>query len=88
MEYNGPVPYPPSFNEMECLELPPTRQRITVENCSCKYAAFFTLKAENKALQIEKCVVVGSDRVATASGRDREANAFLSVNIETMHDLC
>lgn len=87
VEDNMPEPCAPSFSEIECVELPPSWQRITVENGSGKFAAFFTLKSENEALQIEKCVVVDSDRVATASGRGREAKAFLSVNIETMHDL-
>lgn len=87
VEDDMPEPSAPSSSEIECVELPPSWQRITVENSSGKFAAFLTLKFERKALQIEKCVVVGSDRVATASGRGREAKAFVSVNIGTMHDL-
>ncbi|KAH8037879.1 hypothetical protein HPB51_018367 [Rhipicephalus microplus] len=79
-----PEPSAPSFAEMECVELPPSWQRITMENGSGKFAAFFTLTSANKAPQIEKCVVVSSDGVATASARGREAKAFLSVSIETM----
>lgn len=82
-----PEPSAPSFAEMECVELPPSWQRITEENGSGKFAAFFTLTSANKAPQIEKCVVVSSDGVATASARGREAKAFLSVSIKAMLDL-
>ncbi|KAH8031901.1 hypothetical protein HPB51_021543 [Rhipicephalus microplus] len=82
-----PEPSAPSFAEMECVELPPSWQRITEENSSGKFAAFFTLTSASKAPQIEKCVVVSSDGVATASARGRKAKAFLSVSIKAMLDL-
>lgn len=82
-----PEPSAPSFTEMECVELPPSWQRITVENGSGKFVAFFILTSANKAQKIEKCVVVSSAGVTTASARGREAKAFLSVNITTMLDL-
>ncbi|KAH8033715.1 hypothetical protein HPB51_015551 [Rhipicephalus microplus] len=50
----------PSFNKIESAELPPSWQRITVENDSSKFATFFTLKLERKALRIDEGVVTGS----------------------------
>ncbi|KAH8038614.1 hypothetical protein HPB51_002738 [Rhipicephalus microplus] len=49
-----PEPSAPSFVEMERVELPPSWQKITVENGSGKFAAFFTLTSANKAPRIEK----------------------------------
>ncbi|KAL3201112.1 hypothetical protein MRX96_053552 [Rhipicephalus microplus] len=60
---------------------------LTLEDSDGKYMVCFTLTAQRRLPQIEKCVVVGTDNIATASALGRVVTALKNVSIRTLGDL-
>ncbi|KAH8027861.1 hypothetical protein HPB51_010828 [Rhipicephalus microplus] len=76
-----------TLSDLESVQLPSLWRMLTLEDSDGKYMVCFTLTAQRRLPQIEKCVVVGTDNIATASALGRVVTALKNVSIRTLGDL-
>lgn len=71
----------PTMTDIEEVSLPSSSWRKMMQHDSTgSYVAFFELKAEEKVLLVEKCVIVGNDMSVTVSSRGRVAKSCRAVS--------
>lgn len=76
-----------SLSDIEHVELSPSWRKITLGESSGVIIAFFTVRSTSRILQIEKCVCIGDEELATASACGHAAKVYSRVSITTIDNL-